>query len=63
MREIEELLRDRLKGTLPGIEAQMRFAPMPQRMEWRVGHFPHRGADRRRTPAALPRGSRSPRWH
>ncbi|MEN3339378.1 MAG: hypothetical protein V7647_3054 [Acidobacteriota bacterium] len=40
MRDIEDLLRERLKGTLPGIEAQMRFAPMPQRMEWRVGHFP-----------------------
>jgi 8-oxo-dGTP pyrophosphatase MutT (NUDIX family) len=40
VRDIEDLLRERLKGTLPGIEAQMRFAPMPQRMEWRVGHFP-----------------------
>lgn len=27
IREIEQLLRDRLSGTLPGIEAQRRFAP------------------------------------
>jgi 8-oxo-dGTP pyrophosphatase MutT (NUDIX family) len=40
LKDIEDLLRDRLKGTLPGVDAQMRFAPMPQRMEWRVGHFP-----------------------
>ena len=40
MKDIEDLLRDRLKGTLPGVDAQMRFAPMPQRMEWRAGHFP-----------------------
>jgi 8-oxo-dGTP pyrophosphatase MutT (NUDIX family) len=40
LREIEELLRDRLRGTLPGIEAQMRFAPVPAHSGWRAGHFP-----------------------
>lgn len=49
LKDIEQLLRERLKGTLPGIEAQMRFAPQPLRPEWRAGHFP---ADSR-TAAAL----------
>jgi 8-oxo-dGTP pyrophosphatase MutT (NUDIX family) len=40
LKQIEELLRERLKGTLPGVDAQMRFAPVPLRPEWRAGHFP-----------------------
>ncbi|HEV3483955.1 MAG TPA: CoA pyrophosphatase [Vicinamibacterales bacterium] len=37
---VERLLRERLAGTLPGIEAQLRFAPTPPREGWRAGHFP-----------------------
>lgn len=37
---VEEVLRVRLAGTLPGLEAQMRFAPMPAGPGWRAGHFP-----------------------
>lgn len=37
---VERLLRERLAGTLPGIEAQLRFAPTPPRDGWRAGHFP-----------------------
>ena len=37
---IERLLRERLAGTLPGIEAQMKFAPVPPRSGWRPGEFP-----------------------
>jgi 8-oxo-dGTP pyrophosphatase MutT (NUDIX family) len=40
LREIEESLRERLAGTLPGIEAQMRFAPWPSRPGWQLGQFP-----------------------
>lgn len=40
LREIEATLRRRLAGTLPGLEAQLRFAPTPQRPGWRAGHFP-----------------------
>lgn len=40
MRAIEQRLRERLRGTLPGIEAQLRFAPSPVREGWRAGHFP-----------------------
>ncbi len=46
---LERALRRRLAGTLPGIEAQMRFAPSPPRKGWRFGHFP----DDTRTAAAL----------
>jgi 8-oxo-dGTP pyrophosphatase MutT (NUDIX family) len=49
LREIEATLRQRLAGTLPGLEAQLRFAPTPLRAGWRAGHFP---ADAR-TAAAL----------
>jgi len=38
--EIEQTLRTRLAGTLPGVQAQLRFAPNPVRSDWRVGHFP-----------------------
>ena len=40
LREIEQSLRERLAGTLPGIEAQMRFAPELLRDAWRTGVFP-----------------------
>ncbi len=40
LRDIERLLRDRLSGTLPGLEAQLRFAPVPAHAGWRAGHFP-----------------------
>src|SRR6476620_8161287 len=42
---IERVLRQRLQGTLPGIDAQLRFAPTPGRSGWRPGHMP---ADARR---------------
>jgi 8-oxo-dGTP pyrophosphatase MutT (NUDIX family) len=38
--EVEALLRERLAGTLPGVEAQVRFAPFPNRPGWRAGEFP-----------------------
>jgi 8-oxo-dGTP pyrophosphatase MutT (NUDIX family) len=50
LRSIEELLRARLAGTLPGIEAQMRFAPNPSRPGWQAGQFP---ADARAAAALL----------
>jgi 8-oxo-dGTP pyrophosphatase MutT (NUDIX family) len=49
LHEIERSLRERLAGTLPGVQAQLRFAPSPIRPGWRAGHFP---ADTR-TAAAL----------
>ncbi len=36
LREIETLLRDRLNGTLPGIEAQKRFAPYKVGPGWQA---------------------------
>jgi 8-oxo-dGTP pyrophosphatase MutT (NUDIX family) len=47
--ELERALRVRLAETLPGVEAQMRFAPEPARAGWRAGHFP----EDTRTAAAL----------
>jgi 8-oxo-dGTP pyrophosphatase MutT (NUDIX family) len=47
--ELERALRVRLAETLPGVEAQMRFAPAPPRAGWRAGHFP----EDTRTAAAL----------
>ena len=38
--ELEAALRERLAGTLPGLEAQLRFAPTPPRSGWRPGEFP-----------------------
>jgi 8-oxo-dGTP pyrophosphatase MutT (NUDIX family) len=38
--DIERALRKRLAGTLPGVAAQMRFAPYPTRPGWRAGEFP-----------------------
>jgi 8-oxo-dGTP pyrophosphatase MutT (NUDIX family) len=49
LKTIEHTLRERLSGTLPGIEAQLRFAPSPTRPGWRAGHFPTDS----RTAAAL----------
>jgi 8-oxo-dGTP pyrophosphatase MutT (NUDIX family) len=42
---IERVLRERLQGTLPGLDAQLRFAPTPPRPGWRPGDMP---ADARR---------------
>ena len=50
LREIEANLRARLAGTLPGVEAQLRFAPNPARSGWVPGHFP---ADSRSAAALL----------
>ena len=38
--EVEAMLRVRLAGTLPGPEAQVRFAPVPMTRGWRTGEFP-----------------------
>jgi 8-oxo-dGTP pyrophosphatase MutT (NUDIX family) len=40
LRQIEEILRERLAGTLPGLDAQMRFAPYPARPGWIEGDSP-----------------------
>jgi len=38
---LEGTLRDRLAGTLPGLEAQLRFMPTPPRnSRWKPGEFP-----------------------
>jgi 8-oxo-dGTP pyrophosphatase MutT (NUDIX family) len=47
---LEPKLRDRLSGTLPGLDAQLRFAPAPPRAGWQPGHFP---ADARIAAALL----------
>jgi len=38
--EVESILRVRLAGTLPGPDAQVRFAPVPTTRGWRTGEFP-----------------------
>jgi 8-oxo-dGTP pyrophosphatase MutT (NUDIX family) len=40
LKDLERTLRVRLAETLPGVEAQMRFAPAPQRTGWKAGHYP-----------------------
>lgn len=40
LREVEQSLRARLAETLPGVQAQLRFAPSPVKPGWRAGHFP-----------------------
>ena len=50
LKSIERALRERLAGTLPGIEAQLRFAPSPTRPGWQAGQFP---ADSRMAAALL----------
>jgi 8-oxo-dGTP pyrophosphatase MutT (NUDIX family) len=47
--DLERTLRVRLAETLPGVDAQMRFAPAPPHKGWRAGHFP----DDTRPAAAL----------
>jgi 8-oxo-dGTP pyrophosphatase MutT (NUDIX family) len=37
---LESVLRDRLAGTLPGLDAQLRFMPTPPRSGWKPGEFP-----------------------
>ncbi|HVL68698.1 MAG TPA: CoA pyrophosphatase [Vicinamibacterales bacterium] len=49
LEELERTLRVRLAETLPGVEAQMRFAPVPAHRGWKAGHFP----DDARAAAAL----------
>lgn len=50
MKDVERTLRVKLAETLPGVEAQMRFAPAPPRPGWTAGHFP---ADARVAAALL----------
>jgi 8-oxo-dGTP pyrophosphatase MutT (NUDIX family) len=38
--ELETRLRERLAGTLPGLDAQLRFMPTPPRTGWKPGEFP-----------------------
>jgi len=40
LRHLERSLRVRLAETLPGVQAQLKFAPTPARPDWRAGHFP-----------------------
>jgi 8-oxo-dGTP pyrophosphatase MutT (NUDIX family) len=40
LRQLERSLRVKLADTLPGVQAQLRFAPTPARPGWRAGHFP-----------------------
>jgi 8-oxo-dGTP pyrophosphatase MutT (NUDIX family) len=40
LKDLERTLRVRLAETLPGLEAQMRFAPPWQRTGWEAGHNP-----------------------
>jgi 8-oxo-dGTP pyrophosphatase MutT (NUDIX family) len=37
---LEARLRERLAGTLPGLDAQRRFMPTPPRVGWKPGEFP-----------------------
>ncbi len=37
---LETVLRERLAGTLPGLDAQLRFMPTPPRTGWKPGEFP-----------------------
>jgi len=48
--ELETILRERLSGTLPGLQAQLRFMPKPPRTGWKPGDFP---ADARRAAGLL----------
>ena len=49
LKDLERTLRVKLAETLPGVEAQMRFAPVTPRSGWRPGHYP----DDARSAAAL----------
>jgi len=46
----EEALRVRLAGTLPGVEAQLRFVPSPPQPGWQLNYYP---ADARAAAALL----------
>jgi 8-oxo-dGTP pyrophosphatase MutT (NUDIX family) len=37
---LEAVLRERLAGSLPGLDAQLRFMPTPPRAGWKPGEFP-----------------------
>jgi 8-oxo-dGTP pyrophosphatase MutT (NUDIX family) len=37
---LEAVLRERLAGSLPGLDAQLRFMPTPPRTGWKPGEFP-----------------------
>jgi 8-oxo-dGTP pyrophosphatase MutT (NUDIX family) len=37
---LESLVRERLAGSLPGLDAQLRFMPTPPRTGWKPGEFP-----------------------
>jgi 8-oxo-dGTP pyrophosphatase MutT (NUDIX family) len=37
---LESVLRERLAGSLPGLDAQLRFMPTPPRTGWKPGEFP-----------------------
>ena len=37
---LEAVLRERLAGSLPGLDAQLRFMPTPPRTGWTPGEFP-----------------------
>jgi 8-oxo-dGTP pyrophosphatase MutT (NUDIX family) len=50
LREMEERLRGRLGGTLPGIAAQLRFVPSPIVRGWEPGQYP---SDTRQAAALL----------
>ena len=50
LRTIEQTLRTRLARTLPGLEAQLRFAPELLRQAWRTGQLP---TDSRQAAALL----------
>jgi 8-oxo-dGTP pyrophosphatase MutT (NUDIX family) len=50
LQDIEALLRDRLAKTLPGIDAQIRFAPEMLKHAWRTGQLP---AESRQAAALL----------
>jgi 8-oxo-dGTP pyrophosphatase MutT (NUDIX family) len=50
LNDLEQSLRERLAGTLPGVQAQLKFAPSPVRSGWKAGHFP---ADSRMAAALL----------
>jgi 8-oxo-dGTP pyrophosphatase MutT (NUDIX family) len=40
LREVEQSLRLRLAESLPGVQAQLKFAPFPVRPGWEAGYFP-----------------------
>jgi len=50
LRSVERVLRERLQETLPGLDAQLRFAPTPLRPGWHPGQRP---ADARRAAVLL----------